>query len=172
MDNYFLMLLLGLSSAMIGAVPFGLVNLTVLNTTFERGSRAALKIAHGASIVEVLFGLTALFIGGLLARHLEGNSVVSYATVAVLLMGGLFFLSKKQRRFDTSETGDSGILKEIMLNLVSLQVFLFWILAVAFLSSKGLLHCDLPSIVLFLTGIWLGKMAVLVGMAFYQFFKP
>ena len=159
--NYLFMLVMGMGAAIIGALPFGLVNLTVLNVTFERGNRAAIKIAHGAALVEVVFGLTALYAGGMLARHIEGNVIISYSTAAVLIIGGIFFILKKQRKNDPNETGSSGFLKGILLNLVSIQVFLFWILAIAFLSSRELLQYDLLSILLFVAGIWLGKMAVL-----------
>ena len=159
--NYLFMLVMGMGAAIIGALPFGLVNLTVLNVTFERGNRAAIKIAHGAALVEVVFGLTALYAGGMLARHIEGNVIISYSTAAVLIIGGIFFILKKQDRNDPNETGSSGFLKGILLNLVSIQVFLFWILAIAFLSSRELLQYDLLSILFFVAGIWLGKMAVL-----------
>ena len=150
-----------MGAAILGGLPFGLVNLTVLNVTFEKGNRAAIKIAHGAAIVEVIFGLTALLAGGLLASYIEGNVIISYSTAAVLILGGIFFILKKQRSSNTRETGSSGFLKGILLNLVSIQVFLFWILAIAFLSSRELLQYDLLSILLFVSGIWLGKMAVL-----------
>lgn len=150
-----------MGAAIVGALPFGLVNLTILNVTFERGNRAAIKIAHGAALVEIVFGLTALFAGGMLARHIEGNVMISYSTAAVLIIGGIFFILKKQRKNDPQETDTSGFLKGILLNLVSIQVFLFWILAIAFLSSRELLQYDLLSILFFVSGIWLGKMAVL-----------
>ena len=150
-----------MGAAILGGLPFGLVNLTVLNVTFERGNRAAIKIAHGAAIVEVIFGLTALFAGGLLASYIEGNVIISYTTAGVLIIGGIFFILKKQSKSDPRETGSSGFFKGILLNLVSIQVFLFWILAIAFLSSRELLQYDLVSILLFISGIWLGKMAVL-----------
>jgi threonine/homoserine/homoserine lactone efflux protein len=159
--NYLLMILLGMGAAILGALPFGLVNLTVLNVTFERGNRAALKIAHGAALVEVAFGLTALFAGGLLTRYLEGNVIVAYSTAAVLIIGGIYFVLKKQRNSDNAERDASGFFRGIMLNLISIQVFLFWILAIAFLSSRELLQYDILSILLFVSGIWLGKMAVL-----------
>jgi threonine/homoserine/homoserine lactone efflux protein len=152
---------MGMGAAILGGLPFGLVNLTVLNVTFERGNRAAIKIAHGAAIVEVIFGLTALFAGGLLASYIEGNVIISYSTAAVLILGGIFFILKKQSKSDPRETGSSGFFKGILLNLVSIQLFLFWILAIAFLSSRELLQYDLVSILLFVSGIWLGKMAVL-----------
>ena len=159
--NYLFLLIMGMSAAIVGGLPFGLVNLTVLNVTFEKGSRVAIKIAHGAAIVEVLFGLTALLAGGLLASYIEGNIIISYATAVVLIIGGVFFILKKQGSNTTREAGSSGFLKGALLNLVSIQVFLFWILAIAFLSSRELLQYDILSTLLFVSGIWLGKMAVL-----------
>jgi threonine/homoserine/homoserine lactone efflux protein len=159
--NYLLLLLMGVGAAIIGALPFGLVNLTVLKVTFQKGNRAAIKIAHGAAIVEVLFGLTALFAGGLLARFIEGNIIVSYFTGAVLIAGGIFFVLKKQQNSDPADASTSGFIKGMLLNLVSIQVFLFWILAIAFLSSRELLQYDILSAGFFISGIWLGKMAVL-----------
>lgn len=159
--DYFIILLLGMGAAIIGGLPFGLVNLTVLNVTFEKGSRVAIKMAHGAALVEVVFGLTALLAGGVLASYIEGNVIISYSAAAVLIIGGVFFILKKQRSSNSRVSGSSGFLKGILLNLVNIQVFLFWILAIAFLSSRELLQYDLLSILLFVSGIWLGKMAVL-----------
>jgi threonine/homoserine/homoserine lactone efflux protein len=159
--DYLIISSLGMGSAIVGALPFGLVNLTVLNVTFEKGNGAAIKIAHGAALVEVVFGITALVAGGMLASHIEGNIIVSYITAGVLIIGGVFFVSKKQRNSDQRKPGFSGFLKGILLNLISIQVFLFWILAITFLSSRELLQYDLLSILFFVSGIWLGKMAVL-----------
>jgi len=159
--DYLKLLVLGMGAAIVGGLPFGLVNLTVLNVTFERGNSAAIKIAHGAALVEVVFGLTALLTGGMLASYIEGNVIISYSTAAVLIIGGVFFILKKQRSSNSRVTGYSGFLNGILLNLVSMQVLLFWILAIAFLSSRELLQYDLLSILFFVSGIWLGKMAVL-----------
>jgi len=158
---YLIILLLGMAAAIIGGLPFGLVNLTILNVTFEKGSRVAIKMAHGAALVEVVFGLTALLAGGVLASYIEGNVIISYSTAAVLIIGGVFFILKKQRSSNSRVSGSSGFLSGILLNLVSIQVFLFWILAIVFLSSRELLQYNLLSILLFVSGIWLGKMAVL-----------
>ena len=162
MIDYFILLLTGIAASMIGALPFGLVNLTVLNVSFKQGNRSALNIAYGASVVEVVFGLTAILAGGLLAEHIEGNKVVSYSAVGILIAGGVFFLVKKQRAVTSRDTGFSGFFKGIFLNLVSLQVLLFWILAIAFLSSKQLLIYDFFHILVFVSGIWSGKMIVLL----------
>ena len=159
--DYIIYLFMGLATSVVGAVPFGLVNLTVLNVSLEQGSRAALRIARGASFVEVLFGLTAILAGSLVYQHIEGNSIISYIVMAVLIGGGLFFLLKKQNIGTTRSIKHSGFLKGMVLNLISMQVFLFWILAVTFLSSRQLIKFDPASILVFIAGIWFGKMIVL-----------
>lgn len=160
--EYFILLLTGIVTSMVGALPFGLVNLTVLNVSFEQGNRAALKIAYGASFIEILFGLTAILAGGLVYAYIEGNTIISYFIVAVLSVAGLLFLMKKQRISNSRETGYSGFFKGAFLNLISIQVFLFWILAIAFLSSKQLLQYDFLPVLVFVSGIWSGKMIVLL----------
>jgi threonine/homoserine/homoserine lactone efflux protein len=157
-----ILLFLGIASSMLGAIPFGLVNLTVLNVSLEQGNRAALRIAYGASFIEVLFGLTALLAGSMVYQVLEGNSIIGYFAVAVLTASGVFFLLRKNTSKDVGKTAYSGFFKGVLLNLLSIQVFLFWILAIAFLSSRQLLKYDPASILLFIAGIWLGKMLVLM----------
>ena len=196
-----IMITLGIAASAIAALPFGLVNLTVLNVSLEQGNKSALKIAHGASLIEVLFGFTAILAGSLIYQKLNGNLTVSYITAGVLIAGGIFFYLKKQAPAKEQATSGSGFLKGVILNLVSIQVFLFWILALAFLSARGLIQYQPLSIIGFLIGIWLGKMGILLlymnlgmrmlsrsglisqninriigivlfGMAFIQFLKP
>ena len=162
MIDHIILLIIGMATSMLGALPFGLVNMTVLKVSLEQGSRPALHIAHGAALVEVLFGLTAILFGGLAAEHIEGNQIVSYFTVGVLLAGGAFFTFKKQKSGITHDTGFSGFLKGIFLNLISIQVFIFWILAIAFLSSRQLIQFDAVSVLILIAGIWIGKMIVLI----------
>ena len=61
-----ILLLLGIWVTIIGALPFGLVNLSVVDVSLKHGRRLAMLIAHGAALVEVLFGVGAMFTGGVL----------------------------------------------------------------------------------------------------------
>ena len=161
--DYLIYMFIGIAASFIAAVPFGLVNLTVLNVSLEHGNRPALRIAYGASLVEVLFGLAAILAGSLVYQKLEGNTIISYIAAAVLIAGGVFFITKKQGEQNSADTRQSGFLKGVLLNLVSIQVFLFWIIAIAFLSTRGLARYDIGSIIIFLAGIWSGKMLVLLA---------
>lgn len=166
-DSIFLFLFISMAATVIGAIPLGLVNLSVMDAALKNDSRGAVQIAHGASLVEIFFALVALLAGAKLSPVLEGNQVVHYFVFAVLLVSGLLFWFKKNKEKIRTETQKSfGFLKGVLLNIVSIQVLLFWLLAATVLSSKQGLPGTFPEVLFFLSGVWLAKMAVLKSYAF------
>ena len=187
-------------TAIIGALPFGLVNLSVLEVSLSRGSRPAMNLAFGAGIIEVLFALFSILAGSLLNEYVEGNRLVGIIAMLVLVGGGFYFLFRKAGIPAVSKTGGAAFYRGILLNLISIQVLLFWILAITYLSSREFMRYDTLSVFIFLAGVWSGKMItlfaysqlsmnllnrsrvisgninriigfVLMGMAFIQFFR-
>lgn len=145
----------------LGALPFGLVNLSVLDVSIRQGNQKAMKIAYGAALVEVLFGLTALFAGGLLQKYIDGNILIHYVIILVLALAGLIFIRKRQNNELRSEQNGGGFFKGIILNLISIQVLLFWLFAITLLSSRDLLPEKIFPVIMFVIGIWLGKITIL-----------
>jgi threonine/homoserine/homoserine lactone efflux protein len=90
----------------VGALPFGLVNLSVLDTSYRNGTTSAMQLSHGAAIVEVLFGLLALTAGGLIAHVIRSNPVIYYLVLAVPAIAGVFFLLKGKYK-QPEDTGKS-----------------------------------------------------------------
>ncbi|MBW6537845.1 MAG: LysE family translocator [Mariniphaga sp.] len=165
--NLFLYLFIAMAATAIGAVPLGLVNLSVLDLALKNDTRSATQIAHGASVVEVFFALASLLAGAKLTPFFEGNPVVRYFVFAVLLVAGLFFWFKTNKEKIRKEAQKSyGFLKGALLNIVSIQVLLFWLLAATVLSAKQWLPTTFPEVLLFLSGVWLAKIGVLKGYAF------
>ncbi len=161
-----LFLLIGALATTIGAVPFGLVNLSVVDVAINVNIRKSMSVAFGAAIIEILFALTALLAGSLLNNLIEGNSVVKYSVLVVLVFSGVFFWFKKNKvEIKDNKSSSNGFLKGAVLNLISIQVLLFWIIAIAFLSLRNLVPASLLQMVLFVVGVWLAKMAVLWGYA-------
>ena len=145
----------------IGALPFGLVNLTVLDVSFRNGKSAALKVAHGAAWIEVIFGFAALIAGSWIGLAMHQNVITEYLAMIIPALVGVFFFLKK-----TSSTADNrdqhrGFIKGALLNLVSIQVLLYWLFAVAYVNTRWQPEFNIYSILLFASGIWLGKMGVL-----------
>ncbi|NOQ23827.1 MAG: LysE family transporter [Bacteroidales bacterium] len=156
-----LIIFLGITIAIIGALPFGLVNLIVLDTAYHKGKRDAMNIAHGAAWIEVLFGLTAILVGSTINQFTSENQFLNYLFLSFPGLIGLIFLFKKDKKNYKTKTKSTGFIKGILLNLVSIQVLLYWIIVIPFLNSHQLIIQKHIDILMFLSGIWIGKMAVL-----------
>jgi L-lysine exporter family protein LysE/ArgO len=164
--EHFIFIIIGLIASIIGAVPFGLVNLSVLQTAINKGTKASMPISYGASMIEMLYGILAIFTGSLLIKYIGNNIWFNiFTALVVLLMGMVFFFKRSQFQFNKDSTF-GGFTYGILLNLLSLQVLVYWILAVSFISSLNQQIFSPLAIILFLSGIWTGKMGVLISYAF------
>jgi len=154
--------------AIIGALPFGLVNLTVLDTSYRKGKVAAMYISHGAALIEVLFGLTALMAGSLIGQFIRNHQFVQTLVLIVPAVIGVVFLLKKNHSETKKSEKKQGFLQGMMLNLISIQVLLYWLFAMTYLNTIWNPDYNVLSLSLFAAGIWLGKMGVLWTYALFS----
>lgn len=162
-SNSFLYLLISAATTSIGALPFGLVNLSVVEETVKRNVRSSMPLAYGAAFVEIIFAVAAIFAGTLMSDFLGENKTVKIIILVVLIVSGIFFWFKKGKMVQNKKYGDvwNGFLKGAFLNLISIQVFLFWLFAIAILSAKDLLPESSIQVSLFVTGVGIAKISVL-----------
>ena len=152
----------------IGALPFGLVNLTVLDISYRKGKGAAMYVSHGAALIEVLFGLTALMAGSLIGQFTRNHQFVHYLVLIVPAVIGVVYLLKKNHK-ETGESGkQQGFIQGMMLNLISIQVLLYWLFAMTYLNTFWNPEYNVLSLSLFAVGIWLVKMGVLWTYALFS----
>lgn len=153
-------LLSGALIAIIGALPFGLVNLTVLDTSYKQSKSKAIMIAHGAALIEVLFGIVALLVGGYILHFTKESLLARFIIVLIPGIAGIVFFLRKDLKIKESKRKGSDFLKGVILNLISIQVLMYWFIAVAFLTAKQLI-IEPHMFIYFSLGIWFGKMFVL-----------
>jgi len=159
---------LGVLVVTIGAVPFGLVNLSVVDIAAKSSARGAMSVSFGASVIEVLFASIAIISGQFLSGYLNENSLIKNAIVLTLLISGIFFWFKKAKvNHKDSFSSSMGIIKGAFLNLISLQVLIFWLMAVSFLSVRNLIPASVAEFVIFIAGVGVGKMMVLQAYAYF-----
>jgi threonine/homoserine/homoserine lactone efflux protein len=158
---------IALATTIIGAVPFGLVNLSVADTATKTNTRKSMEVASGATLVEVIFALAALLTGASLQNYLSSNHWVNLTVAGVLFGAGLIFWLKKYNKTTSKVKPSSAgsFLKGAFLNLISIQVLLFWLMAAAFLSVHDLIPGSPLQFILFITGVGIAKTAVLLGYA-------
>lgn len=165
--------LLGLLSAILGALPLGTTNVAVINTTIKEDIQKALKIIVTAAIGEVLLVLIALNFNMQIESFIEMNLWVQVLIAFILLsVGILLFLGRREclkdendecikvkKRFNLSKQ-----LLGFILGLINPTVLIYWILAISFLRKKMIyLGIDIEAmlLILFLFGVFLGKIITL-----------
>lgn len=144
-----------------GAIPLGLVNLSVVDIAYRESKKESMQLAAGAGIVEILYGLVAILAGTVIQNYVDNNAIIRYFTIGLLGAAGLFFLMKGKAKKHDEKAGKSYFLKGILFNLISIQVFFYWIISVALLQSFVSFPVLIPGIISFATGIFSGKMLVL-----------
>jgi threonine/homoserine/homoserine lactone efflux protein len=159
--QYFEAVLFGILVTFIGSLPFGLVNLSVLDVSRQKGFKEGMRIAHGAALIEVVFGLTAFLTGIFIQNIIKENSYLSYFIIAFIGFTGIIFLLKNTSSDNKKGYSLPAFWKGAFLNVISIQVLLFWIIVITFLHDNQIIDFSILLIILFLTGIWLGKMGAL-----------
>ncbi len=168
MEIIFLHFLFGVITCIIGAMPFGLVNLSVVDISVNKSEKAAISFSIGASSIEVLFALAAIIAGQQLYKLIENNRVIELVIVFVLLFSAIYFFTKKHKANYAPKYNIPYLFKGAIFNLISIQVLLYWFLAITFLKNNGNIDFDLHCVLGFVIGVGFGKMLTLL---FYRIIR-
>ncbi len=162
MDTILFHFIYGFIACTIGALPFGLVNLSVVDLTVNKLEKAAILFSVGASFIEVLFALAAILIGKQLNSLIKVNVLLEFGVVAVILVSSVYFFTKKYHQNKRPKFKIPFLFKGMFFNLISFQVLLYWFLAIAYLENNEKIDFSILYILGFLTGVMSGKMSTLL----------
>ncbi|PKP09511.1 MAG: hypothetical protein CVU09_11260 [Bacteroidetes bacterium HGW-Bacteroidetes-4] len=166
--NLLPILFIAILTTIIGALPFGLVNLTVLDVAHNSGKKVAMNLAHGAAWTEILFGLTAMYLAGFMHNATPSLTYVRILAIAIPIALGVLFFFKKSKHKSLPTQKNYGFLKGVFLNLISVQVFLYWMVAITYLTKCCNLALNPLNIAVFGLGILIAKMGVLFLYAYFS----
>ncbi|MEM6515105.1 MAG: LysE family transporter [Bacteroidota bacterium] len=169
--------LLGILLSILGALPLGTTNVAVINTTIKEDVKTAMKIVFTAALGEIMLVLLALNFNIQIENFIEMNLWVQILiAIALLAVGVILFLGRKECIKD--ENGECIIIKKrfnmskqtlgFILGLINPTVLIYWILVISFFRRKMInldINLELSLILLFLTGIFFGKVLTLYGYA-------
>jgi threonine/homoserine/homoserine lactone efflux protein len=162
----------GLLASFIGTLPFGPINLSVVDTTINRGFRSAVQLSLAAALVEIPQSLIALKFNPFVQHLLTGNVYVKIASVILFLGMGLFFLYRKpasDTNISDSQKKKSNFLQGFLVAIANPQAIPFWIFVLSFLKSSQHLdlskHIGLQLLGVFMLGVGSGKLLALLGYA-------
>ncbi|MBN1117440.1 MAG: hypothetical protein JXA77_09565 [Bacteroidales bacterium] len=159
--NFFQLFAISFSITFFGTIPFGLVNLSVLEVSYHHGKNKALNVAIGAVIIEFIYAFLALNAGVFLGKHLGTEK--SWHILVMLVLGtvGIYYFFKKNSLNNVKETRQPGVIKGMVLNLISLQVLVIWILIMTYISAYFKFPHTLSAVIYFIIGAGCGKLITL-----------
>ncbi len=160
-------LLFGLTTCFLGALPFGAINLSVVSVAVRKSYNQAVLFALGASLVEIAEAFIAVAFGQYINQFLTEYTFIPYLIGTVFLVVGFyFFVRKTSPTLDNVENGNkTDFLKGVVVALLNPQAIPFWLFALAFITPFGLLEFSGLPLILFLAGVFIGKLIALIGFA-------
>lgn len=163
-----LVFFVGVLASFIGTVPFGPINLSVIDTTLNRSFRAAMHFSIAAALIEVPQSFIALRFNPIVQEYIVGNPFFRGLTISFFIILGLVFFLRKPQSNDGSAKvrKTSDFVHGLMIAVANPQAIPFWFFVLTFLKTSQHLdlspHLGLQILLVFLVGVASGKMLALV----------
>jgi len=173
---------IGLTTAVVGALPLGTTNVAVINTTIKENIQNALKIVYTAAFAEMILIITALTFNAQIESFMRMNPWVLYIVIAVMFTVGIVLvigrkecvkdendecIYVKKRRIHVSKQ-----MLGFLLGLINPTVLIYWLFVISYLSKKMIylnISVACSFLIIFLIGAFLGKVITLYGYGKFSF---
>ena len=165
MDGPLLYFIVGLIACLIGTIPFGPINLTVVKTTVDHSVARGTEVAVAASFIEIVQALIATCFGMIISNFLEANLLVRSAiALAFIILAGIIFTRKPKPQLQQESAEEkSFFMKGLVIAALNPQAVPFWIFALAAISQYFVFEYVGVHLVAFLIGVFCGKLIALYG---------
>lgn len=150
--------------AYIGLLPPGMLNMTTVRTTIEKGSRAGLLFALGAASVVLIQASVALIGANYLNKNPEVIESLKVAGVVVFMLLAIFFFIQARKKFKAEGKEKQGnfFFTGLFMSSINMLAIPFYFGWSAVFSAKGWLIMEQPYILIFVIGAMLGAFALLL----------
>lgn len=160
---FYLYFFIALLATFLGALPFGAINLSVVNITINKNFQKGFQFSLAASAVEILEAMVAILFGSIVQMFLEENSWIQILVFSIFIGLGLYNIFRVTRPKLGSRTKlkVSEFMKGFAVALANPQALPFWIFVLAFLAQEFALDLMGVNLIWFLTGVFVGKLLAL-----------
>jgi len=145
----------------LGALPFGIVNLSVTKITIQENKLEAFKFAFGASLIELLHALLALFFAEMILKYLIENPIFKFAVGFILISVGIFlFFRNENPNLENKAKSERSLPKFLLgtfLSFINPQAIPFWIVSITYLTTNSYTIVSISEISIFFIAILIGK---------------
>ncbi len=156
---------LGVVASFVGTIPFGPINLSVVDATLKQSLKAAVSMSIAAALVEILQSFIALHCGLLVTMSIEHYPVVKIIVFSLfILIGFLFFFKKTESNVEEkkSKLKASNFTKGAIVGLLNPQAIPFWVFVFTYFQMSHWIDYQLWHVIALLIGVSVGKFLALL----------
>ncbi len=159
--------LLGFVFSFIGSIPFGMINLTVVDTTIHKGLRAGIVLGLGAAIIEFFQAIIAVLFTQVFIDYPQIEEVIHWLAIPIFL--GLavyhYLQSKKESNHKSSEKSLPPFYKGLFISSLNMLAIPYWVFYATYFGSIGWLSSEKSLLLIFCVGITAGAFSLFVVFA-------
>lgn len=161
---------IGWIASFLGTLPFGPINLSVVNTTIKKSFKAGLGVALAAALIEIIQSFIAIHCSMVITHFLSESPFIKVLAIGLFIVLGLFFFFKKNKNQKVSTSkkkSDNSFIQGLAIALFNPQAIPFWIFVLTYLETSRMIHLsiqgeELQSVIFFLIGVSIGKLCALI----------
>ncbi len=157
--SVFVHFLSGMVIAFLGALPFGTVNLSVVDVTLRKTTHAGILMSVGAALIEIAHASIAFHCSDLLLPVFnQPNRYLKWGSLALLMAIGLFFFLKKASATPARpKINMPPFLKGMLLSAINPQAIPFWLATFSWLLLQGMFSASNYFFIPFVVGVAAGR---------------
>ena len=165
MERALLYFIVALLACLLGTIPFGPINLTVVKTTVDYNAARGSEVALAASFIEILQALIAIWFGMVISSYLESNLLIRLVIALAFIVLALVIFRRKPKPSLSEDTNgeESFFVKGLLIAVLNPQAVPFWIFALAAISQYFMFEYEGIYLLAFLAGVFAGKLIALNG---------
>lgn len=155
--------------AFAGLLPPGMLNMTAVRTSIEKGRSAGISFSAGAAFVVFIQASIALLFANYLNNHPEILEKLKIAGIVVFVLLAVFFFVQAHKKFKAEGKQKKGnyFVTGMLMSSMNMLAIPFYLGLSAFLGNKGLLILHQPYITIFVLGAVLGAFALFATYAYF-----
>ncbi len=142
----------------IGSLPFGPINLVLIDLTINYRLRSAYGFALAAALVEIAQSFLALWGSSWLWQLIHQSIWIKLAGFVFFLILGMVFFFRKEKgnTLSIENSQKSFFLKGLVVAALNPQAIPFWVIVLTFLSNASILDVTAESPILYIVSFNVG----------------
>lgn len=167
--DYLSHIFFGFIMAFAGLVPPGMLNMTAVRTSIEKGRKAGVSFSAGAASVVFIQSSIALIFANYLKNHPEILEKLKMAGIVVFVLLAVFFFVQARKKFKAEGKEEKGnyFISGMLMSSMNMLAIPFYLGLSAYLGTKGQLILEQPYITIFVVGAVLGAFALFTTYAYF-----